>query len=114
MRRLGLAFIFAAIASLVVSAMLGGRKVAESKAAGDALCLALESCRKSDGRYPQQLQELVPSFLSAVPATSMGLLSSIPFDYQPAPEGDDYTLGFNSTFFICCARGPAGTWRCDD
>jgi len=112
--RVGLALILSAVASFMVSGMLLSRKIADSKAAGDALCLALESCRKSGGRYPQNLQALVPSWISAVPATSMGLFSSIPFDYRPDPQGDDYFLGFNSTFFIYCARSRSAPWRCDD
>jgi len=43
-----------------------------------------------------------------------GLFRSIPFDYLPEPDGQDYVLGFNSTFFIYCARSRSATWRCDD
>ena len=113
-RRVGLALILSTVASFVLSRMLLDHKVGASKAAGDALCLALESCRKRDGRYPQDLQSLVPSFLSSVPATSMGVFRSIPFDYRVEPQSDDYILGFDSTFFIYCARSRAATWRCDD
>jgi hypothetical protein len=113
-RRIGLALILAAVASFWASGMWLSSKISDSKAAGDALCLALEECRRTSGRYPQHLQALVPSTLSAVPATSMGLFRSIPFDYLPEPDGQDYVLGFNSTFFIYCARSRSATWRCDD
>jgi 4-amino-4-deoxy-L-arabinose transferase-like glycosyltransferase len=114
MRRVGLALLLSAVAAFAVSTMLRNRKIAHSKAVGDAVCMALESCRQSVGRYPQRLQELVPAFLSAVPGTSMGVFRSLPFDYLPEPGGDDYALGFSSTFFLYCARGREANWRCDD
>jgi hypothetical protein len=114
MRRIGLTLILAAVASFLASGMLLSRRISDSKAVGDALCLALEAWRRTSGRYPQHLQALVPSPLPAVPATSMGLFSSIPFDYRPEPHGEDYVLGFNSTFFIYCARSRSATWRFDD
>ena len=113
-RRIGLALILAAVASLAVSGVVERRQLAASKATGDALCLALESCRKNSGRYPRLLQELVPTFLPAVPATCMGVFRSIPFDYRASPDGDDFTLGFHSTFFIYCERGRVSAWVCDD
>ncbi|MCU0864983.1 MAG: hypothetical protein MUC36_14430 [Planctomycetes bacterium] len=112
--RFGLALVLAAVASFVASGMLLNRKIEASKAAGDELCVALESCRQSSGRYPENLQALVPEWLSAVPWTSMGLFRSVPFDYRPEPQRDDYTLGFHSTFLIYCARARATTWKCDD
>lgn len=114
LRRIGHALILAAVASFLASGMLLSRKKSDSKAAGDALCLALEAFRQISGRYPQDLQALAPSLLPAVPATSMGLFSSVPFDYRPSPSGEDFVLGFDSTFFIYCARGRSATWRCDD
>jgi hypothetical protein len=114
LRRIGLALVLAAVASFLASGMLLSRKISDSKAAGDALCLALEECRQISGRYPQDLQALAPSLLPAVPTTSMGLFSSVPFDYRPSPSGEDFILGFDSTFFMYCARSRSATWRCDD
>ncbi len=113
-RRMGAALVLAAVASLVVSGIVLRHKLADSKASGDAVCLALEAYRNSAGRYPHRLQELVPAFLPAVPATSMGVFSTMGFRYQPSLEGQDYTLGFTSTAFIFCERGRAAGWRCDD
>lgn len=114
LRRIGLALLVAVVASLVASVMLRSRKMADSKAAGDGLCLAREAFRKVSGRYPHDLQALVPSLLPAVPATSMGVFRSIPFDYRPEPKGEDYELGFHSTYFLYCTRSRSATWRCED
>ena len=114
LRRVGLALLLAAVASFLASGMLLSRKISDSKAAGDALCLVLEACRQVSGRYPQDLQALTPSMLPAVPTTSMGLFRAVPFDYRPSPGGEDFVLGFDSTFFIHCARSRSATWRCDD
>lgn len=114
MWRLGLALTLATIVSFVVAGMLHRRQLAASKAAGDVLCEALESCRQSTGRYPERLQDLTPAFLAEVPVSSMGVWSSLPFDYYPDQQGGDYHLGFHSTFFIYCTRSRLAGWRCDD
>ena len=114
LRRVGLALLLAAVASFLASGMLLSRKISDSKAAGDALCIALEACRQVSGRYPKDLQALTPSLLPTVPTTSMGLFSSVPFDYRLRPGGEDFVLGFDSTFFNYCARSRSATWRCDD
>lgn len=113
LRRIGLALLLAAVAAFVASVTLRSRKMSDSRAFGDGLCLALEAFRKVRGQYPHDLQALVPSLLLAVPATSMGLFRSIPFDYRPEPKGEDYQSGFHSTHFLYCTRSRAATWRCD-
>lgn len=113
-RRLGLVLILATIVSFVVARMLHSRQLAASKAVGDVLCEALESFRQATGRYPERLQDLTPAFLADVPSSKMGVWSSLPFDYQPDPQGGDYHFGFHSTFFTYCARTKVASWRCDD
>jgi hypothetical protein len=56
--------------------------------------------------------ELVPKYVSAVPATAMGLLRSHPYQYSGGGSG--YRIRFESLNFVICERGPGGSWRCDD
>ena len=55
---------------------------------------AIERFRLVEGRLPKELGELVPMYLSKVPAD---ILSQRPLQYQPAPAGNYkiYSIGWN-------------------
>jgi hypothetical protein len=69
----------------------------------------LESYRGDHGAYPEDLEALVPEYLSKLPLLSNGS----PFDYQRL--GANYRLTFNYTnpFPIHCTYEPATRWDCD-
>jgi hypothetical protein len=110
----GMGLLLAAFASLVASALVQSGKDAASQTTGDAVCAALDSFHRQTGRYPDQLRELVPVWLMAVPATSQGVFSTVSFDYRSDAEDGTYRLGFPSSCFMYCSRGPDTSWRCGD
>jgi hypothetical protein len=84
-----------------------------SMARGDRVCAALERYRARAGAYPESLANLVPDCLEGIPVSAMGVLRDVPFRFWRS-RGEDYLLGFDSLFLKLCARGRAGSWRCDD
>lgn len=113
-RGVGAAMLLGAIAAIVAMAPIHRSKQARSKASGDAVCAALDAWHEQHGRYPDTLQELVPTLLPNVPTSAMGLWSTVPFRYQRHAAGDDYSLAFDSPAWIVCERGRRRPWRCDD
>lgn len=109
----GVGLLIAAVSSLLLSGIVNQAKLAASKQKGDEVCVALVRYQDMHGTWPDDLEQLVPGFLPEIPASSMGLVRKIPFSYDRSPDSD-YRLGFASTFFIYCSRGPTGTWLCDD
>jgi len=79
---------------------------------GDALAAALERYRSTHGSYHAQLEELVPSFLSSLPVTCIGLWPAAPFHYEWFRE-HKYELTFAGSVFDLWIRRSDGTWSCD-
>ena len=52
---------------LVLMVFLAGCESTENKAAGESIAAAVQAYKKSNGRYPQQVEDLVPRYLHAVP-----------------------------------------------
>jgi hypothetical protein len=110
---LGCGLLFAVFTSFLLSGIVTRSQVTSSKNRGDEVCLALDKYHELYGDWPDELDQLVPAILPAVPISCMGLIRDIPFDYSRG-QGGDYTFGFESTVFIYCYRGPEGHWICED
>ncbi len=69
---------------------------AQATADQAALACALERCRLAEGRYPDQLQALVPRFLPQVPHD---VINGQPFKYRRTDDGRFvlYSVGWNQT-----------------
>jgi hypothetical protein len=70
-----------------------GEKAERGYAEGARLIKALDAFKQNNGRYPEQLGELVPKYLDAVPDASKTGSNSLRFWY--APKGDSYRITFN-------------------
>jgi hypothetical protein len=91
-RRLTTAAIYLVAAFAVLSANAIQNRIADQRAVvlGNA-CLAFHG---KYHRYPQRLQELVPEFISALPAAKS--LSGIAFVYVPNPSGGEPMLFYEA------------------
>lgn len=69
---------------------------------------ALERYEQANGAYPDDLAELVPDYLPAVPQE----VNDEPIVYEKTDDG--YTLSFTYTGpgLNICIHSPAGGWRC--
>ena len=110
----GVACFAASVTAMVASSMIVGRQEEASRALGDDLCRFLDSWRSMHGSYPDRLEDLVPSLIEEIPATSMGVLVARTYRYSVDPGKRDYWLTFESTLGILCSRGSSGGWLRDD
>lgn len=71
---------------------------------GNRIISALEEFNNENGTYPEQLEELVPSFLEDIPET--GLRADDGFTYSRVPEefDSDYIYGYRLAFFVSNTR----------
>ena len=103
------ATILAAVAgSALVANLVTAMQESASRARGDVIAAALTAWREQGGRYPSELNELVPEFLPEVPVSAMGVWRRVPFRYSRSV--DRYDLRFHCLFFNECWRGPDGVW----
>ena len=67
---------------------------------GNKLISALEEFNNENGNYPEELEALVPSFLSDIPET--GLRADDGFTYSRVPDelASDYIYGYRLVFFV--------------
>ena len=79
------------------------------KRAATPVLRTLESYRGARGKYPEDLEDLVPDYLSRMPRLSNG----VPFEYERL--GSSYGLTFNYTnpLPIHCTFRPGSKWSCE-
>jgi hypothetical protein len=70
------------------------REIAESKTIGDLIFGALEGYRAKVGKYPNQLSELVPEFLSEIKPPTAGTKKWI---YRVSPERTFCSITFTES-----------------
>jgi hypothetical protein len=102
-----------ALAGFLVIAMIGlsnWRANEYQEAARDEtsarVIAALDAFRARHGNYPDDLAELVPAFLPAVPRPRMGLISDDDEVFTYSNFGDSYALEFSSVLWVQCAYSP--------
>jgi hypothetical protein len=67
---------------------------------------ALEAYRAERGEYPEELDELVPEQLAAVPRPRMGWIAHDDDQFTYLNFGDSFTLEFPSILWIQCSYSP--------
>ena len=68
---------------------------------------ALEHYRKDFGRYPDELQNLVPNYLPAIPHAQVGWIRSPGEDLMYTNLGESFLLEFPGVVWVQCAYSPA-------
>ncbi len=68
---------------------------------------ALEHYRKDFGRYPDELQNLVPDYLPAIPHAQVGWIRSPDEDLVYTYLGESFLLEFPGVVWVQCAYSPA-------
>jgi hypothetical protein len=72
-----------------------------------AVIAALEHYRKDFGRYPDELQNLVPDYLPAIPHAQVGWIRSPDEDLMYTYLGESFLLEFPGVVWVQCAYSPA-------
>ncbi len=74
-----------------------------------AVIAGLEAFHARQGVYPDDLTELVPDLLPAVPRPKMGLVPDADEVFTYSNFGDSYALEFSSVLWVQCAYSPPYT-----
>lgn len=87
-----------------------GAKAEEGYSAARPIIASLNSYHEGASHYPQDLEALVPVFLTEVPKGPGGQ----PFEYRWVAPGDSYSLTFRYTGpgMNVCTYTPEDAWRC--
>jgi hypothetical protein len=86
-----------------------GPKAEAGKRVSNGMIQAIESFRSERGVYPEDLEDLVPDFVTKVPTFSNGSQ----LDYQRS--GATYQLSFNYSdpVPVHCSYQPGAKWACE-
>lgn len=104
----------AILLSIDVSVALKSFKTQNTEKRGETIVSAIKKYRKAEGKYPNNLSELVPNYLDDVPKTDMGLLSFQSFRYTVERDQDRYHIFFLRSGYLIGAYSPEdGTWHYD-
>jgi len=105
-------FCLVPIAATMTSGRVFGQKMDETFIRADSVIVALNKYYSDSGNFPSSLEKLVPKYISSVPVTAMGVVSSHEFFYKK--ESIEYRLAFEATDGIYCRFTPGNDWLCDD
>jgi hypothetical protein len=112
----------AAIAAVLISLFtLGGLyyelddwnliRVQRSKSLGNAVIHAIRDYRTDSGRYPENLNQLVPKYLKVIPTPIAGVGE---WHYFTCEDGSAFALEFSGSRQRTCEySGEMGWWRND-
>jgi hypothetical protein len=93
---IGLGLASGVVAGAVIGVMLAGvgasERLSRAQGVGERVAVAIARHRHEQGRYPISLDQLVPTYLDAIPEVQWR--GSWRFRYQT--EGDEFWLGFES------------------
>lgn len=93
---------------------IDGPTVQEGQARADKLLIALEQYRHDTGRYPSELNLLVPSYLPALPQPAWRWS----YEYELRAEGEEFTISFevgrNMDGDYCEYSSQTQVWQCTD
>jgi hypothetical protein len=80
------------VIALIAVDLIERRNLRATVRAGDEIVDALEGYRATEGRYPQSLEELIPKYLSSIPAARWGLKT-----WQYSANGNEFSLQVNES-----------------
>ncbi len=98
--------------ALLLLAIFGSNRVASllQRTARDQtaldLLVALEAYKKDRATYPDDLEELVPDYVPAVPRPAIGLIRDEDDRFAYSNYGDSYALEFASVLWVQCQYSP--------
>jgi hypothetical protein len=102
------------VAALFTGFLIQHHQVERSQELAEPIIAALEVYRTEHGRYPDQLQALVPGYVNAIPTPRLGLSTARPLDYSAFAD-DTYLLFFPAFAFMdAMYSSDTGTWVLDD
>ncbi|WP_020568631.1 hypothetical protein [Neolewinella persica] len=88
------------VLAMVIENKIGDYQYEKTKENLEEICLALEAYKTKEGKYPQTLKDLKPTFLRKIPKSGFGLFDS-EIKYELIQNGKtrlDYKVKFG---FIC-------------
>lgn len=104
-----------AILGFVAANNLNWMKRQTTEQTGQSIVVALTNYKSAKGRYPEQLADLVPAYLSDIPTTSMGLIAHPEFFYNTDETGGEFELVFPCpTWMRCEYSSDKGMWYIHD
>ena len=84
----------AVVCSVQASGYIDGCHERSAKRAALPIMLALEAYKGDAGRYPEELDELVPRYLESVKEAPVAFIRSLPYGYGPSDDGASYSISF--------------------
>ncbi|MDR2761044.1 MAG: hypothetical protein LBB88_00400 [Planctomycetaceae bacterium] len=81
-------------------------------AIGNTIIIALEKYHFDNRKYPEQLEQLTPKYLSKIPKHRLGKKK-----WKYVSDGNSFSLLFAANrdcYPNCCYRSKIGTWLTDD
>jgi hypothetical protein len=111
--KVGLVLVVLPLCASLTSSFVARQQRQRTFDQGERLVTGLELYRQARGGYPVDLKELVPEYLTEVPATSMGIIRRVGYGYHRDPERG-YRISFPAPAWIICSRTAKSDWQCDD
>ncbi len=105
-------FCLVPIAATMTSERLFNKKMDETLLRANLIITALNKHYSNNMNYPMILEELVPKYISSIPPTAMGIISTHQFNYEK--ESLEFRLSFEATDGIHCKFTPNNDLLCDD
>lgn len=79
------------------------------KRAATPILRTMESYRGERGSYPEDLEYLVPDYLSKMPRLGNG----VPFEYQRLGSSYELTFNYTNPLPVHCTFRPESKWTCE-
>jgi hypothetical protein len=108
---MGACFTTAAISSFLIFMVSDTARLFRSCEVGNVVVTALLRFHADTGQYPDELRELVPKYLDAVPTLEPEAMRRANFQYERS-ESEDFRLGFQRAGYERCWRNAHIKWVC--